>query len=115
MTTNQQQQISFHEYQMPCMLSQNYHEEALWDLEEQRQAGLDDDLFAIINYNTLHGVLSPGFICGLITLSHQRERYPWLLNRRHHTSQENARADGTVASAIGPRAVVEEDGRKKTR
>ncbi|GKB06059.1 transcription factor bHLH137-like protein isoform X1 [Tanacetum coccineum] len=29
------------------------HEEALWDLEEQRQ-GLDDDLFAIINYNTLY-------------------------------------------------------------
>nr|GEV04782.1 transcription factor bHLH137-like [Tanacetum cinerariifolium] len=53
MTTNQQQQLSFHEYQMPCMLSQNYHEEILWDLEEQRQ-GLDNDLFAIINYNTLY-------------------------------------------------------------
>ncbi|PWA83667.1 myc-type, basic helix-loop-helix (bHLH) domain-containing protein [Artemisia annua] len=52
MTTNQQQQLSFHEYQMPCMLSQN-HEEALWELEEQRQ-GLDDDLFAIINYNSLY-------------------------------------------------------------
>ncbi|GKA89646.1 transcription factor bHLH137-like protein isoform X1 [Tanacetum coccineum] len=48
MTTNQQQQLSFHEYQMSCMLSQNYH-----DLEEQRQ-GLEDDLFAIINYNTLY-------------------------------------------------------------
>ncbi|GJR25705.1 hypothetical protein Tco_1101937 [Tanacetum coccineum] len=52
MTTNQQQQISFHEYQMPCMLSQNYHEEALWDLEEQRQAGLDDDL--LLSSTTIH-------------------------------------------------------------